>query len=290
MKLWDYLSKHYSQTSVRSYGNMVNRFKLIMGDKAEKANYTDVLDYIGLLREQNLHPKSLRNNLFAIKIYFRYLVETGKRKDHPCQYLYLKDQINRQIQVESLYPKEILEELYETYQAKNKENQDRDKIIISLLIYQALSVLEISQIKVTDINLEEGLVKVKGNIKNKGRELSLKPKQILLFHNYLKHERKRYCRKQKPSKRQDYFLLSDNGLQLWTGGINRMINWNRDKQNKLIPLKIRQSVIAHLLKEKNDIRIVQEFAGHRRTASTEEYKQTGLEELKSAIEKLHPLQ
>ncbi len=307
MKLRDYLSKHYSQTSVRSYGNMVSRFKLIMGDKAEKANYTDVLDYIGLLREsvnsrtgRHPHPKSLRNNLFAIKIYFRYLVETGKRKDHPCQYLYLKDQINRQIQVESLYPKELLEELYETYQSKNPENQNRDKIIISLLIYQALTVLEISQIRLTDINLEEGLVKVKGNIKNKGRELSLKPKQILLFHNYIKHDPvkppgngagwKRYHRKQKLSKRKDCFLLSDNGLQLWTGGINRMINWNRDKQDKLIPLKIRQSVIAHLLKEKNDIRIVQEFAGHRRTASTEEYKQTGLEELKSAIERLHPLQ
>lgn len=69
-----------------------------------------------------------------------------------------------------------------------------------------------------------------------------------------------------------------------------MINRGKDKSEKLIPLKIRQSVIAHLLKENNDIRIVQEFAGHRRAASTEAYKQTGLEELKSAIEKLHPLQ
>lgn len=300
MKLSDYLSKHYSHTSVRSYGNMIDRFKLALGNKADKAGYTDVLGYIGLLRGQDLHPKSLRNNLFAIKIYFRYLVETGKRKDHPCQYLYLKDQINRAIQVESLYPKELLEELYENYQAKNPENQDRDKIIISLLIYQALTVLEISQVKVTDINLEEGTLKVKGNSKNKGRLLSLKPKQILLFHNYLKNDPvkpsgngagwKRYHRRQKPGKRQDYFLLSDNGLQLWSGGINRMINRDRDRQSKLVPLKIRQSVIAHLIKEKNDIRIVQEFAGHRRTASTEEYKQTGLEELKSAIEKLHPLQ
>jgi integrase/recombinase XerD len=77
---------------------------------------------------------------------------------------------------------------------------------------------------------------------------------------------------------------------MWQGGINRMINENRDKQNKLIPLKIRQSVIAHLLKTENDLRIVQQFAGHRRTASTEAYKQTGLEELKSAVERLHPLQ
>ena len=290
MTLREYLQKEYSKSSIGSYENSIDRYLLTLGERAGKASYTDVLDYIGLLREQNLHPKSLRNNLFAIKIYYRYLVAIGKRKDHPCQYLYLKDQINRQIQVESLYPKEILQELYETYQAKNQEHQQRDKIIISLLIYQALTVLEISQIKTTDVNLETGTLKIKGNTKNKGRELSLKPNQILLFHNYQKHDWKRYWRKQKPKKRTDYFLMNEEGLQLWQGGINRMINHNRDKQNKLIPLKIRQSVIAHLLKENNDIRIVQEFAGHRRTASTEAYKQTGLEELKSAIERLHPLQ
>lgn len=290
MNLKEYLQKEYSKTSINGYENMISRYQSALGSKAEKASYTDVLDYIGLLREQNLHPKSLRNNLFAIKIYYRYLVSINKRNDHPCQYLNLKDQINRAIQVESLYPKEILEELFEKWQSKNPVNQNRDKIIISLLVYQALTVLEITQIKITDVSLENGTVKIKGNIKNKGRTLSLKPKQIMLFHNYLKTDYKSYYKKQKPSKRQEYFLLSEEGLQLYQGGINRMINKNKDQQNKLIPLKIRQSVIAHLLKENNDIRIVQEFAGHRRTASTEEYKQTGLEELKSAIDKLHPLQ
>lgn len=290
MNLKEYLQNEYSKTSIGGYEAMINRFLLALGEKAETATYTDVLDYIGLLREQNLHPKSLRNNLFAIKIYYRFLVATGKRNDHPCQYLNLKDQINRSIQVESLYPKETLENLYETWESKNKVNQIRDKIIISLLVYQALTVLEISQIKTSNINLENGTVYIKANVKNKQRTLSLKPKQILLFHNYLKNEYKQYRNRQKPSKRVDYFLLSEEGLQLWSGGINRMINQEKDKQEKLIPLKIRQSVIAHLVKENNDIRIVQEFAGHRRTSATEAYKQTGLEELKSAIEKLHPLQ
>lgn len=290
MTLQQYLKNEYSKTSTSGYEAMINRFLLALGHKAEKAIYIDILDYIGLLREQNLHPKSLRNNLFAIKIYYRFLVATGKRNDHPCQYLYLKDQINRAIQVEALYRKEVIENLFESWESKNKIHQTRDKIIISFLVYQALTVLEITQIKVSDINLEDGTVKVKGNKKNKGRTLSLKPRQILLFHNYLKTEYKTYYKQQKPGKRKDYFLLSEEGLQLYQGGINRMINKNRDQQSKLIPLKIRQSVIAHLLKKNNDIRIVQEFAGHRRTASTEEYKQTGLEELKSAIDKLHPLQ
>jgi len=290
MNLQIYLQQNYSSTATKSYENTIHRYLLALGDKAETATYTDVLDYIGLLREQHLHPKSLRNNLFAIKIYYRYLVETGKRSDHPCQYLNLKDQINRQIQVESLYPKELLEELYENWTSKKTKNQTRDKIIISLLVYQALTVLEISQLRTRDVQLENGIITIQGNAKNKGRTLNLKPKQIMLLLNYLKTEYKSCQRKQKPGKRTDYFLLSEEGLQLWSGGINRMINQHRDKQSKLIPFKIRQSVIAHLLKENNDIRIVQEFAGHRRTSSTENYKQSGLEELKAAIDRLHPLQ
>lgn len=297
MTLEEYLTNKYSPTSVRGYANMIKRFKLALGERAEGARYVDILDYIELLRAQHLHPKSLRNNLFAIKIYFNYLVETKKRVDHPCKYLNLKDQINRQIHVENLYSIEVLEALYENYQARKEENQSRDKIIISLLIYQALTVLEISQLKKEDVNLEKGTINIIGNSKNKGRILSLKPKQILLFHNYIKNDPdcngagwNRYWRKQKPKKRTDYFLMNEQGLQLWKGSINRMINKGKEKHERLTPLKIRQSVIAHLLKKNNDIRIVQEFAGHRRTSSTEAYKQTGLEELQSAIERLHPRQ
>ncbi len=290
MNLRNYLLEKYSSTSIRSYENMIRRFKMVMGGGVDKASYTDVLDYIGQLRKEGLHPKSLRNNLFAIKIYFNYLLEVGKRKGHPCKYLNLKDQINRQIQVESLYTKEVLENLYENYESKNEENQNRDKIIISLLIYQALTVLEISQLKKEDVNLEKGTIKIRENKKNRGRTLSLKPNQILLFHNYLKNDWKKYWRKRRSGKRFDYFILSEEGKQLWKSGINRMVNRGKEKHEKLTPIKIRQSVIAHLLKEKNDIRIVQEFAGHRRTASTEAYQQTGLEELKQAIDKLHPLQ
>jgi integrase/recombinase XerD len=290
MKLKEYLKSKYSATSIRSYENMIRRFRLSLGERADRAGYHEVLDYIGQLRSQGLHPKSLRNNLFAVKIYFDYLLETGKRTDHPCKYLNLKDQVNRQIAVESLYSREVLEELYENYQARNPENQRRDKIIISLLIYQALTVLEISQLRVEDVKLEAGTVYIRENVKNRGRTLDLKPRQILLIHTYLKEDWKRYWRKRPPRKRFDYFILSENGLQLWKSGINRMINRGREKQDRLTPLKIRQSVIANLLKAGHDLRIVQAFAGHRRTASTEAYKQTGLEELKAAIDKLHPLQ
>mgnify|MGYP001287213658 CR=1 FL=1 len=289
MKLRAYLIKNYSTTAISNYEKTIQRYVLTLGEKAETATHTDVLDYIGLLRKQQLHPKTLRNNLFAIKIYYRYLVFIGKRTDHPCQFLYLKDQINRQIHLEKLYTKEALSNFYSNYKANNAEHQQRNKIILSLLIYQALITIEITQLKVKDLNLEEGTIVIKGNTKNKGRTLGLKPNQILLFHEYLKKEYKNYWRKQKPSKRVDHFLLNESGLPLASGGINRIIN-QKGASEKFTPLKIRQSIIARLLKENKDIRIVQEFAGHRRASSTEAYKQTGLEELKQAIELLHPLQ
>ena len=283
-----YLQEHYSKTSIGSYENMIIRYTTYMQEKAEMASYTDVLNYIGYLRKLQLHPKSLRNNLFAIKIYYRFLVAIGKRKDHPCQKLYLQDQINRSIQVESLYSPVVLEELLQTYKAKNQAMQKRDEVIISLLIYQALTVLEITQIEIHQIDLEKGTIQITGNVKNKGRTLNLKPNQIMLFYKYINETRAEIQAKTKTEN--SFFILAESGLQLWSGGINRMINQDKKPHEKLIPLKIRQSVIAHYLKANNDIRLVQVFAGHRRAGSTEEYKQSGLEELKASINKLHPLQ
>lgn len=286
--LKEYLQEHYSQTSVQGYESIILRYRTYMNDKAETATYNDVLEYIGYLRKLQLHPKSLRNNLFAIKIYYRYLVETEKRTDHPCQKLYLQDQINRSIAVESLYSPVVLEELLKTHKAKNPSHQKRDEIIITLLIYQALTVLEITQIELHQIDLEQGTVKITGNVKNKGRTLHLKSNQVMLFYNYIHEIRPIILQANKTES--NLFLLSEAGKNIFPGIINRMINQEKKPHEKLIPMKIRQSVIAHFLKANNDIRVVQVFAGHRRAGSTEEYKQSGLEELKANINKLHPLQ
>jgi len=73
-------------------------------------------------------------------------------------------------------------------------------------------------------------------------------------------------------------------------GISRIINENRPKTERIQPLKIRQSVIANLLKKENDTRVVQVFAGHKRASTTLQYKQSELEQLQKAINNFHPIQ
>ena len=287
-----YVQEQYSPKATPGYLTMIKRYLGYIGEKAIKASYADVLEYIGHLRKLELHPKSLVNNLFSIKIYYRYLNATGQRNDNPCQHLNLKDQVNKKIPVESLYSKETLNELLMNHQNKRSLMQRRDKVILTLLIYQALTAQEIAAINTEDIDLSEATIKAKGGYKQKSRTLALQANQILLLHNYLSEDREKILKRNKRLSLDDEaaLLLGDTGNRLFAGSVNRIINKGKPKHERLLPMKIRQSVIAHLLKSNNDLRIVQVFAGHSRAASTEEYKQTALEELKTLIQKLHPLE
>ena len=295
MELETYLKENYSPTATNSYLYLIDRYTSLMHDP-ESATYSDVMNYIAALREaknrsgRHLHPKTIRNHLFAIKIYYRYLMAAGKRKDHPCQFLYLKDKINRAVDVQSLYTMENMQRFFEAFNPskKSKPAAGREKVVISLLIYQALTVLEIAQLNVSDLSLDQGTIQIKGNVKNNGRTLDLKPSQIMLLHNYLNETRAQLLTKNQTES--EALLVGNTGNRILPHGISRTINRGRKPSEKMQPLKIRQSVIAHLLKSGNDLRLVQVFAGHRRAASTEAYKQTGLEELKALIDTLHPLQ
>jgi integrase/recombinase XerD len=68
-----------------------------------------------------------------------------------------------------------------------------------------------------------------------------------------------------------------------------MINEQKPKSEQILPMKIRQSVIANLLKKENYTRIVQVFSGHRRASNTIQSKQTELEQLQQAVNNYHPI-
>ena len=290
MKLEDYLQEKYSETSYKSHICTIKKYLDYIGQKSKTAEYKDILHYIAHLRKnENLNPKSIKHYLSAVKIYYQYLLETGQRNDHPCRELYLKDKINKHVKADALYSEEILE----NYLEKTKEDPDeklrrRNEVIVSLLVYQALTVAEICNLNIEDINLEKAEIFIRSEHKKKERTLQLKAKQILLFYNYLKEDYPKLTR----------FIQHKNPTKLITGKLqettrpnilNRMINERRKPEERLQPIKIRQSVIANLLRKENDTRIVQVFAGHKRASTTIQYKQTELEILKNAINNFHPI-
>src|SRR5690554_4995823 len=295
--LRNYLQKKYSKSTLYSNLYNIKRFTDYYDKRAETADYKDVLHYIEYLRKNyDLHPKTLRHCLYGVKIYFNYLLEIGKRKDHPCSELYLKDKINKQIQVDNLYSSETLERFFETYQIKKKKHlETRNKIIISLLIYQALTVNEIAELEVDNINLDKAEIFIKGSKEitsksPKSRTLPLQAKQMILFYKYLEKDRNNLLKYNLRNPNETAFILGQYGEKINPHGISKMINENRPKSEQIQPMKIRQSVIANLLKKENDTRIVQVFSGHKRASTTVQYKQSELEQLQNAVNNYHPIQ
>jgi integrase/recombinase XerD len=288
--LEQYLLKKYKKSSLTPNSCSIRKYLNFIQDKAETAEYKDILEYVAHLRKnENLHPKTIKQYLNGAKIYYYYLLEIGKRNDHPCSELYLKDKINKQIKVDVLYSAETLEKYLESHKNDAKLVRRRNEVITSLLIYQGLTVGEIVALEIDDINLEQAEIYIKSSEKSKSRILPLQAKQILLFLNYLKEDKPKliqYLQSETPIKT---LITGKFEEKVRPNVINKMINEYLPKNEQLQPIKIRQSVIANLLKKENDTRIVQVFAGHKRASTTILYKQTELEILQNAINLYHPI-
>lgn len=291
--LQEHILATHSHRALGGYMRIINNYLGYKGEKqAGKATYPEIVDYISFLRKRAMHPKTIMNQLYAIKMYYQWLADTGQRDDHPCRDLYLKDKINRSIPVETLYSKEEVEKIIATQKSKLPLVRTRDKIILSLLGNQAVTVTEIILIKLSDIDLRKAILTLPGSSKTQARELPLKSEQILLLNDYINKTRPLLLKNNQKPTAQDKqtLILSVRGNQMKPISITHLMKEPWIDGKKITPQKIRQSVIANMLKTGKDLRIMQAFTGHKRISSVEEYRQTGLEELKTAIAKLHPLQ
>lgn len=289
MSLEQYIENRFSKTCQSSYLNGIKRYLAYTGANAVNGTYQDVLDFIAYLRTTKIHPKTLMNYLFSVKIYYQWLLVTEQRDDHPCKTLYLTDRISKAIPVETLYSEVELQNILANHKPVKSYIQYRDKVMLSLLVYQALATSELVNIQLQDLDLENGTVHIKHPHHKQDRILALQSNQILLIYNYLNIERPILLKRNKVGNSYENVIINNEGLPMNPHGISRHINQYRSEGEKITPFKIRQSAIKNLLKKGNDLRIVQVFAGHRRSSSTEAYKQTGLEELKNVIQKYHPL-
>src|ERR1700748_3832916 len=105
--------------------------------------------------------------------HYDYLCESGQRRNNPATSIRLRDQRSRDIQLQDLLVTEELEALL--HRPERYSNlSSRNRVLMSLLIYQALYPVEMEGLRVGDINLEAGTVHITATTRTKGRELALK--------------------------------------------------------------------------------------------------------------------
>lgn len=268
--LQEYIQNNFSTTNYKSLYYSIKKYQEHTINH-QTANLKDILRYLKILRESDRKPRTIANYLHGIKVYYRYLQYSGIRKDNPIKKLILIDKIDKSIKTQNLYTTKQLEEYY-------NQTPKHKKLMVSLLIEQALTSSELVNIKVKDLQLE------KAEITLHNRTLALKAYQVYLCTEYIN-----YIEYIKEKKAEDYLFTTRANKAYKTNDIGEYLNKSRAKEQQITPLKIRQSVIKNLLIQ-HDVRVVQVFAGHKISSTTSQYKTSGFEELKAQISKVHPIQ
>ncbi len=284
MTIAEYLLVNHSPATSKAYQREIGQY-LKANPKASQANFKDVMEYIGTLRKKYGSSPSIHRIVSSIKVYYKYLNHIGQRKDNPARSIRLRDKKTKALQVQDLFTTGELEFLLERKE-RYSDLQIRNQAVISLLIYQGLTTGEMASLTTADINLEEGTIKIKSTPKTNARELKLKTKQIMLLHKYISEARMKLL-----SITTNKLIITKLGTAESGEGIHYLVSTYKKlfADRNLNPKTIRMSVITNLLKEGKDLRLVQTFAGHKYPSATERYKQSGVEELKQVIQKLHPL-
>lgn len=287
----DYLTaKNLKPKTVKAYAREAEKFLQWLEQEHLTLNQVDYKTLLQLIRQNRAagrNRQEVNKQLRGARLYFNYLIEAGKATDNPVSGLYVKG--DRRRLPHDLMEWEDLENVYQSYEATNPITQ-RNKTLLGLLIYQALTLEDIEHLEAEHLKLREGKIIIPGNPRRNGRTLHLEASQILELQEYQLVTREKLLNQARTThfasaKRPIHSLFFGAG-----GGKMEASLWYflRAWDPPLKAVSIRSSVIAHWLKTK-DIRVVQYMAGHKYASSTERYRQVRLEDLQEELKKFHPL-
>ena len=278
-KYLDYLSfeKKYSVNTLESYKNDVQGFLTFLKKNGtpinNDLNYSFIRQWIVELSENKISPITINRKTSSLKSYFNFLIRTGCINKSPLKghrNLKTKSKI-----VEPFTDKEI-EKIFQNF--KNDGIKGRDQLVIEVLYSTGIRREELINIKVSDINFENQLIKVKGK-RNKERLVPILPTLINSIQKYLMKNSSKYL------------FSSKDGTRISKSTVYRIINRYFRKVStkaKLSPHVLRHTFATHLLNNGADINSIKEILGHSSLSSTQIYTKIKMPKIISDYKKSHP--
>ncbi len=163
----------------------------------------------------------------------------------------------------------------------------RDKAIFELLYATGVRCSELVNIKLTDVNFDDKIIRIMGKGRRE-RMVLFGSKATLMLEQYLTIERPALVK----GNDQPYLFLNYAGGQITTRSVQRTFEMFRQflrMDRTLTPHKVRHSFATHLLQEGVDLRVIQELLGHKTIATTEIYTHVSNQQLAKMCDEKHPL-
>lgn len=278
--------RNLSKLTIKSYGRDMNEFENFLNSEGldiKNIDHKVLRMYQARLITKNNSRRSIARKVSTLRTYFKFLNKNNYLNINPFVY-FERQKIDKRLP-EVLSIGEITE-LLNIEVSENQELNLRNKAIVHLLYSSGMRVSELVNVKFSDIDFENSLIKVLG----KGNK-----ERFVMMYDEAKEVIKEYIRIAYPllsvGKDSEYLLLNSNGEKLTQRGVELVLQKmgnNMSPKKRIYPHILRHSFATHLLDGGADLRSIQELLGHESIEATQVYTHLSNQALHKNYSSAHP--
>jgi integrase/recombinase XerD len=279
------LERNYSANTLEAYQHDL-QYLLGSCEKESKMptdlQLEDLEHFAATIHEHGVGPTSQARILSGVRSFYRFLLLDGYIENDPTELLE-SPRLGEHLP-EVLSTKEV-DQLEASIDLSKKEGQ-RNLAIIEVLFSCGLRVSELVNLKLSDLYLQEGYIRVVGK-GNKERLVPISEKAIRELGNWFYDRNEMVI---KPGE-QDYVFLNRRGAHLTRTMILIMIKRQAVEagiKKTISPHTLRHSFATALLEGGADLRAIQSMLGHEDIGTTEIYTHLDTTTLREEILNHHP--
>ncbi|ASE36122.1 site-specific tyrosine recombinase XerD [Staphylococcus pettenkoferi] len=280
------LEKGLSENTIGAYRRDLKKYQDYLEE--EKISHIDFIDRqtiqvcLGDLHDKGASAKSIARFISTIRSFHQFALREKYAAKDPTVLIETPKYERRLPDV--LEVDEVIRLLETPDMSKN--NGYRDCAMLELLYATGMRVTELINLKVEDVNLIMGFVRVFGK-GNKERIVPLGETIIDILETYIETVRPQLLKKTVT----DNLFLNLHGKPLSRQAIWKMIKQNGVKAEifkTLTPHTLRHSFATHLLENGADLRAVQEMLGHADISTTQLYTHVSKSQIRKIYNQFHP--
>lgn len=272
--------------TIESYGRDLNQFLTYLKEKKKigiaETTQATVVGYLLHLQAKGRATATISRSLAAIKCYYNFL---EKEMIIPGNLTVNLEAPKQERKLPRVLSVEDVTRLLEEPDLKTPSGM-RDRAMLEVLYATGLRVSELINLRISDINMEEGFLRCLGK-GSKERIVPLGSTAIKYLRYYLEHARKFLA----SDPREERIFLNHHGRGLTRQGFWKIIKKyaeRLDNPHSITPHTLRHSFATHLLENGADLRSVQEMLGHADISTTQIYTHLTKNRLREVYDKTHP--
>ena len=279
------LEKGYSVNTLDAYMRDVDKlFRYLAVEQVDvlDVKLEDLEHFAAFISDIGIGPRSLARILSGVRQFYRFLVIDGYLEVDPTELLESPKQPDHLPEVLSTAEVDLLEQAIDL----SKWEGHRNRAIIEVLFSCGLRVSELTNLKLSNLYIEEQYIRVMGK-GSKERLVPISPRALDEL-NYWFADRN--VMKIKPGE-EDYVFLNRRGQHLTRTMILIMIKRYAVEagiKKTISPHTLRHSFATSLLEGGADLRAIQAMLGHESIGTTEIYTHIDTSTLRQEILEHHP--